>query len=231
MARTSTARRESALQRTPNLDRSGAAELGRAEHRQRRRHGPCGRKARAAGGPAVRHRPGSQRACARGLGDKARRALSPPVLGRRCGGSGFATSHNGLLHARPAFRSPSSLPPGMRATPVMSCAHCRACAGHRLGVPSPCPANTEACAHPGYRLRKLWSQAPQAAQSSSWPPPAIRLQGASALASADRSAGKPRCGVKPLPPPRGGSLALSTVLAQRSAVLAASRVRFAASRP
>jgi hypothetical protein len=61
-----------------------------------------------------------------GLRDKARRAFSPPVLGSRCGGSALKrTSHNGLLHARPAFRSPSSLPPGMRATPVMSCAPSR----------------------------------------------------------------------------------------------------------
>lgn len=48
----------------------------------------------------------------------------------------------------------------------------RACAGHGLGVPSPCPANTDARAHPGYRLRKSRGQAPQAARSWSWPPPA-----------------------------------------------------------
>ncbi len=32
---------------------------------------------------------------------KARRALSPPVLGRRCGVNCFAIQHNGLLHAVP----------------------------------------------------------------------------------------------------------------------------------
>ncbi len=108
-----------------------------------------------------------------------------------------AIQHNGLLHARPAFRSPSSLPPGMRATPVMSCAPTRL-RGHRLGVPSPCPPNTDARAHPGYRLRKSRGQARCARSHRVGPrPPTIR-------------------------PPRGlpGSLHCP---AQRSAVLAASR--------
>ena len=140
-----------------------------------------------------------------GLRDKVRRALSPPVLGRRCGVNAVAFNITGCCtHARRSVRQAHSR---------RACAQPPLCLaplglrGHRLGVPSPCPPNTEACAHPGYRLRKSQGQAPQAAQSWSWPPPA-----------------QPSA-------PRGGSRALSTVLAQRSAVLAASRVRFAASRP
>jgi len=136
-----------------------------------RRHGPC--RARPAPVDALRRAAADQgqRACARGHRDRPGRALSPPVPGSRCGVNCFAIQHNGLLHARPAFRSPSSLPPGMRATPVMSCAPPRL-RGHRLGVPSPCPPNTEACAAMASPSPQgSWSGALRA-QSSSWPPPA-----------------------------------------------------------
>ena len=156
-----------ALQRTPD----GAAELGRAEHRQLGRHGPCGRKARAAGGRAARHRHQSQRACARGLRDKARRAFSPPVLGRRCGVNCCAIQHNGLLHARPAFRSPSSLPPGMRATPVMSCAPPRL-RGASARSTEPMPRQYRCSCAPGVPAAQVTESGALRAQSWSWPPPA-----------------------------------------------------------
>jgi len=171
-----------------------------------RRHGPC--RARPAPVDAL-HRAAAdqgQRACARGPRDRPGRALSPPVPGRRCGGSGFATSHNGLLHARPAFRSPSSLPPGMRATPVMSCAHSAPARG----------IGSEYRAH-----------APPI-------PMLVRTRGTGCARLMVRRAARAVIELAPARPPsapRGGSLAPSTVLAQRSAVLAASRVRFAASRP
>jgi hypothetical protein len=183
MARTSTARQGTALQRTPD----GAAELGRAEHRQRRRHGPCGRKARAAGRIAacLRHQSQALRA---GLGDKARRAFSPPVLGRRYGVNCFAIQHNGLLRARPAFRSPSSLPPGVRATPVMSCAHSAPARG----------IGSEYRAH-----------APPI-------PMLVRTRGTGCARLMVRRAARAVMELAPARPPsapRGGSLALSTVLA------------------
>ena len=106
-----------------------------------------------------------------GLRNKARRALSPPVLGSRCGVNCCAIQHNGLLHARPAVVRRLT-PAGHARNPRYVLRPLRACAGHRLGGPSPCPANTDACAHPGYRLRKgSWSGALRA-QSWSWPPPA-----------------------------------------------------------
>jgi hypothetical protein len=67
-----------------------------------------------------------------GLRDKARRALSPPVLGSRCGVNCCAIQHNGLLPptaalarklARCGSASLRCAPFGWAATPVMSCAH------------------------------------------------------------------------------------------------------------
>ena len=135
------------------------------------------------------------------LRDKAKRASSPPCLGSRCGVNCCAIQHNGLLHARPAFRSPSSLQPGMRATPVMSCAHCAPARGIGSGYRAHA-RRTPKHVRPWLRHRRKgsWSGALRA-RSSSWPP------------------------ARPPSAPRGGSLALSTVLAQRSAVLAASRER------
>ncbi len=141
-----------------------------------------------------------------GLRDKARRAFSPPVLGRRCGVNCCAIQHNGLLHARPAFRSQAHSRQAC-AQPPLCLAPLRACAGHRLGVPSPCPANTRCSCAPGV--------------------PAAQVMESGAASGAVMESAPARHPSAP----RGGSRAPSTVLAQRSAVLAASRVRFAASRP
>jgi hypothetical protein len=134
----------------------------------------------------VRHRHQSQRACARGLRDKPGRALSPPVLGRRCGGSGFATSHNGLLRARPGVRSPRARPPGLRATPVMSCAPPRLQRG-QLGT----------ARHA--RIQKLVRSRLRRHRKGSW-------SGAASGAVMELAPARPPSA------PQGGSLALSTVL-------------------
>ena len=131
------------------------------------------------------------------LRDKARRALSPPVLGRRCGVNCFAIQHNGLLHAPPAFARRARSLPAVRATPVMSCAPQRLQRG-QLGTTR--RARIPKLVRPRLRRRRRHrSMARLRAQSSRIGParPPIRPQGAPPLTA---------CG-----------------LAQRSAVLAASR--------
>ena len=76
------------------------------------------------------------------------RALSPPVLGRRCGVNcpeGQFNITGCCTHARRSARQAHSR---------RACAQPPLCLaplglrGHRLGVPSPCPPNTDARAHP-----------------------------------------------------------------------------------
>ena len=140
-----------------------------------------------------------------GLRDKARRASSPPCLGRRCGVNCCAIQHNGLLHARPAVVR--------RLTP----------AGHAR--------------NPRYVLRPAAPARGIGSEYRAHAPPIprlVRTRGTGCASHGVRRAARAVMVLAPARPPsapRGGSRALSTVLAQRSAVLAASRVRFAASRP
>ena len=134
-----------------------------------------------------------------GLRDKARRALSPPVLGSRCGVNcpeGQFNITGCCAHARRSLAS--SLGAGHARNPryvLRPSAPARASA--RSTKPMPAQYRSM-CGHGFAVTARAHGQAPQAAQSSSWPRPSTH------------------------PPPRG-SPALSTVLAQRSAVLAASR--------
>ena len=107
MARASMARRGTALQRTPD----GAAELGCAltpsgPLPSRGLHAQAPRRSLHRGDAtvsALTSTAGTEiRRLRAGLRDKARRASSPPCLGRRCGVTCCALQHNGLLHARPA---------------------------------------------------------------------------------------------------------------------------------
>jgi hypothetical protein len=93
-----------------------------------------------------------------------------------------------------------------RATPVMSCAPLRL-RGASARSTEPMPRQYRGSCAPGV--------------------PAAQVTRSGAASGAVMKLAPAR----PPSAPRGGSLALSTVLAQRSAVLAASRVRFAASRP
>ena len=176
---------ETALQRTPD----GAAELGCAltpsgPLPSRGLHAQAPRRSLHRGdaaGAALASTAGSEiRRLRAGHRDKARRALSPPVLGSRCGVNCFAIQHNGLLHARPAVVRKLT-PAGHARNPRYVLRPLRACAGHRLGVPSPCPANTDVRAHPEYRLRKDHVQARCARSHGVGPRPPSAPEGAPGL--------------------------------------------------
>ena len=104
------------------------------------------------------------------------RLKSEVSVERLVAASGFelkkSDKHNGLLRARPAFRSPSSLPPGMRATPVMSCAPWPARASARSTKPM--PAQCRCSCAPGVPAAQVTGSGALRAQSWSWPPPAHR---------------------------------------------------------
>ena len=193
--------RPAALQRTPD----GAAELGCDAPAAARRHAAC----RATRAPLD-----TPRRVAADQGQRAAREDHETGPGRHRAGRVLAGAAGEVAsplhitgcctHARQSFAS--SLPPGMRATPVMSCAH----SAPARGIGS------------GYR-----AHAPPI-------PRLVRTRSTGCARHEVRRAARAVMELAPARPPsapRGGSLALSTVLAQRSAVLAASRVRFAASRP
>ena len=108
-----------------------------------------------------------------------------------------AIQHNGLLHAMPSFARGARSVPALRATPVMSGAAAAPARASARGT-SPCPPNTQARAVTA-------SPSPQASKHGAASGAVIGLAPPAHH------------------PPPGGSPAHTCVLAQRSAVLAASR--------
>jgi hypothetical protein len=178
--------RPAALQRTPK----GAAELGCALTPS----GPLPSRALRGKPRAVRYTvatptaprwpaPPGQRsgACAQRYETRPERALSPPVLGSRCGvncpegqfnitGCCRQCRHSRAGRARCRHRSTSLRALRVAATPVMSCAPQRLQRGQpgtarRARTPKLMRSRLR-------RHRRHRSQAPQAARSWGWPPPA-----------------------------------------------------------
>jgi hypothetical protein len=180
--------------------------------RQRGRHAACGGNPRAAWthrGDATVH---EARRFALHHKNKAKRASSPPCLGRRCGGSCFATSHNGLLiEVAPFARKARSVSPPLRPKglapfgfdqPPLCLAPRSACsAASRVRLAA--LEHRSSCGHGLRRHRKHQSQAPRCGAVMVLAParhPSAPRGGLPGFVEASRSIDAPQglpCGCKP----------------------------------